>query len=94
MEAWETETETALRELYEETGLTADLDITHAESITYPISAVAYKQVVFYLGKVTGVPKTRDGEIDTFKWVTREELKDYLFPDTCAACCRLIEESR
>ena len=90
MEAGETEAETALRELYEETGLRANLDLSQWESITYPISAVARKEVLFCLGEVTGEPKTRDGEIDTFKWVTREELKDYLFPDTCAACYRLL----
>lgn len=90
MEPGETEAETSLRELYEETGLTANLDLTHWESITYPISAVARKEVVFCLGEVSGQPKTRAGEIDTFKWVTREMLKDYLFPDTCEACYRLL----
>ena len=90
VEAGETDQQTALRELYEETGLTAKLDSSRCESITYPISTVARKEVAFYLGEVTGIPKARAGEIEKFKWVTAEALKDYLFPDTCAACHRLL----
>ena len=90
VEAGETDQQTALRELYEETGLTAKLDSSRCESITYPFSTVARKEVAFYLGEVTGIPKARAGEIEKFKWVTAEVLKDYLFPDTCAACHRLL----
>ena len=90
IEVGETDVQTALRELYEETGLTAKLDTTRIASIEYPISNFARKQVTFYLGEVTGVPKVREGEIDKFKWVTAEELKDYLFPDTYEACKTLL----
>ena len=90
IEAGETDVQTALRELYEETGLTANLDTSCTASIEYPISSFARKQVAFYLGEVTGVPKVREGEIDKFKWVTAEELKDYLFPDTYEACKTLL----
>lgn len=91
MEAGETEKQTALRELFEETGLTAVLDLSRSASIEYPISAVARKQVVFYLGKVEGEPKVREGEIEKFKWVNAEQLKDYLFPDTVRACEELLK---
>ena len=90
IEAGETDVQTALRELYEETGLTATLDTSRCASIEYPISSFARKQVAFFLGEVTGVPKVREGEIDKFKWVTAEELKDYLFPDTYEACKALL----
>ena len=90
IEVGETDVQTALRELYEETGLTAKLDTTRIASIEYPISNFARKQVTFYLGEVTGVPKVREGEIDKFKWVTAEELQDYLFPDTYEACKTLL----
>ena len=90
IEAGETDVQTALRELYEETGLTAKLDTTRIASIEYPISSFARKQVAFFLGEVTGVPKVREGEIDKFKWVTAEELQDYLFPDTYEACKTLL----
>lgn len=90
MEAGETEQETALRELWEETGLTAQLDTSRTAMIEYPISPIARKQVVFFPGQVSGTPKTRAGEIDGFKWVSASELKDYLFPDTVEACQKLL----
>ncbi len=92
IEMGEKDVETALRELGEETGLTAQLDTSRCAAIEYPISAYARKQVVFYLGQVSGEPKVRDGEIERYKWVSAEELKDYLFPDTYAACAELIGE--
>ena len=91
MEQGETDAQTALRELFEETGLTARLDTTCVASIEYPISSFARKQVDFFLGEVDGTPRVREGEIEKHKWVTAEELRDHLFPDTYAACMELLE---
>jgi 8-oxo-dGTP pyrophosphatase MutT (NUDIX family) len=91
MEAGETEPQTALRELWEETGLTATLDTSRSAAIEYPISKFARKQVVFFLGQVSGETRTRPGEIETYKWVTADELQDYLFPDTVDACRKLLK---
>jgi 8-oxo-dGTP pyrophosphatase MutT (NUDIX family) len=90
MEAGETEAQTALRELQEETGLTAKLDTSRSAAIEYSISDFARKQVVFYLGEVTGMPKAREGEIDRLKWVTEEELEELLFPNAYEACKELL----
>lgn len=90
MEAGETEAQTALRELFEETGLTAQLDTTRSAVIEYPVSPAGRKQVVFFPGQVSGRPKARVGEIERFKWVCAQELGNYLFPDTVAACQKLI----
>lgn len=91
MEAYETEEQTALRELFEEIGLTAELIPGKVATIEYPISLIARKQVVFYLGKVSGTPKAREGEIERFQWVRQAELKDYLFSDIEEACQRLLK---
>jgi hypothetical protein len=34
----------------------------------------------------------REGEIEKLKWVTAEELKDHLFPDTYEACIKLLRQ--
>ncbi len=90
IEPGETDVQTALRELMEETGLTAKLDTSKKASIEYPISSFARKEVAFYLGEVAGTPKVREGEIEKFKWVTEEDLQTYLFPDTYQACMELL----
>ena len=90
MEAGETEIETAQRELFEETGLTALLEPDRTVVVEYPISPIARKQVVIFPGRVSGIPRTQPGEIEKFKWVTAEELKDHLFPDTVTALQKLL----
>lgn len=90
MEMGETETQTALRELYEETGLTAQLDAGKTAVIEYSVSPVVRKQVVFFLGQAHGTPSPRPGEISRLKWITASQLKNFLFPDTVAAITKLI----
>lgn len=86
MEAGETEIQTALRELKEETGLTAWIDPKARAAVEYPVSLTEKKQVVFFLGEVSGIPRVRQGEIEAFRWVKAESLSHYLHPDTAAAC--------
>lgn len=93
MEAGESEVQTAQRELFEETGLTAVIDPSVSAAIEYPISSISRKQVLFFPGQVQGTPRTREGEIERFKWVTAEELKDHLFPDTVEACLKIIKKA-
>ena len=92
MEAGETEVQAARRELFEETGLTAVIDPAVSAAIEYPVSPLSRKQVVFFPGQVQGTPRTREGEIERFKWITAEELKDNLFPDTVEACRKIIKK--
>lgn len=90
MEPGETEVQAALRELWEETGLTAVLDPIPPAMVEYPIYTTGRKQVLFFLGNVSGTPTARPGEIERCKWIQAEELDRYLFPDTVAACAPLI----
>ncbi len=90
MESGETEQQTALRELKEETGLSAVLDCNSRVTIQYPLCPIGQKQVVLFLGKVSGIPKIRPGEIEKFRWVSKEMLSSFLHPDTWNACKSLL----
>ena len=90
MEAGETEVQTALRELYEETGLSAQLDLNASVSVSYPVGPRSEKEVVFYLGEVSGDETMQEDEIEHYHWVSLPELKDYLFPDTVALLEKLL----
>jgi hypothetical protein len=73
-------------------GSQSILDTAATAVIEYPISPIARKQVVFCLGKVTGNPSIREGEIDKYKWVAARELKDHLYPDAAKACHKLLRQ--
>lgn len=92
MEAFETETETALRELFEETGLTAPLLPVPPVREEYHCRPNVRKQVVYYLAEVSGEPRPRPGEIGGFRWVTQEELDNYLTPSTAEASKALLQQ--
>lgn len=91
MEAGETEEETALRELFEETGLTAVLDAGKQATMEYPISPHCRKEVVIFTGRAVGTPTPRAGEIETLKWVKADQLRDYLMPEAVRVCETLIK---
>lgn len=84
-EPGETELETALRELQEETGLSAELIPESRVSLVYPLSELIHKELVLYLGEVRGDLSLQKAEIAYHKWVTKDELKQLLFPDTYQA---------
>ena len=94
MEPGETEPQTALRELWEETGLTAVLDTGCSVTVEYSISPIVKKQMVLYPGLVSGTPRIRAGEIERFQWIKEDAFHDYLFPDTAQACKQLILQAK
>lgn len=81
MEAFETELDTARRELLEETGLTARLHPTFRETLAYPASGQVQKDVVLFLGAVDAEPDYSPGEIEYHRWVTAREAKALLWGD-------------
>ena len=90
MEAGETEVQAALRELYEETGLTGQPDVAKRAVLEYPLRPTGRKQVILFPALVTGTPKVRPGEIQNYRWIRAEQFGDYLFPDTAAICKTLM----
>ena len=90
MEAGETEVQAALRELYEETELTGQPDVTKRAVLEYPLRPTGRKQVILFPALVTGTPKVRPGEIQNYRWIRAEQFGDYLFPDTAAICKTLM----
>lgn len=90
MEPGETETQTALRELREETGLGASLQMDLRAVSEYDISPHVRKQVVLYVGEVSGEIALQETEVVRCLWVGKDELKNYLHPDTYDACKSLL----
>ena len=90
MEAGETEVQTALRELHEETGLTADLVPGMRAVSEYDIPPLTRKQVVLFPGEVRGDVVPQAKEVQTYRWVPAPELQNYLPGDTYQACAPLI----
>lgn len=91
MEAGETEQQTALRELREETGLVAKSLSVQTASCEYALTPYTRKQVVYYLGLVDGNVTHQETEVRRHLWVRVENLGKYLHPDTLAACRELMD---
>ena len=81
MEAWETELETACRELMEECGLTAAIHPTFRQTMHYIINGWMDKDLILFLGEAQGEPKLQQSEIDTCRWVSLRQARTLLHPD-------------
>lgn len=92
MEAGENERQTALRELFEETGLTATLLPHLRVTEEYMVGPLTKKQVVYFPAEVAGEPRTRPGEISRFRWIPLSRLTDCLRPNTAALCQRITAQ--
>lgn len=92
MEPGETETETALRELWEETGLSAAGTPETGVTLEYPMVPYGRKQVVLFLCEVSGKVTPQQTEIADYRWTSPEELGRFLHPDTWATVRPVLEE--
>ena len=89
MEAFESEEETALRELQEETGLRAVLHPGFREMVSYPMAGGRKKQVVVFPGKVTGEIRLQKTEATDFRWADAAQAKRLLHRDFGAVMDRV-----
>lgn len=85
MEPGETKQETALRELMEETGLTAELDDKFEETIGYIFTdhnkQLAQKTAYFFVGKATNTNVKLSHEHIGYKWLPYKEALEQLTYD-------------
>lgn len=88
IESGETKRETALRELQEETGLTAQLDDTFEQSLSYVYPGYQNKQEThktdyMFVGKAFRTTITLSPEHTDYAWLTYDQaLKQITYDDT------------
>ena len=84
IEEGETEEQTAIREIKEETNLDVELDNKFRKVITYSPKEDVIKDVVFFIGKATSFDLVIDpNELMDAKWVNALEAKSYFnYQDT------------
>ena len=71
-EAYETEEETAVREIKEETNITAELISGFRETVSYTISGLVEKEVVLFLALTDSNVTPQFEEVEDFLWADRE----------------------
>lgn len=70
VEAGETEIETAVREIKEETGIDVIIDQSFREIVTYSPRRDTHKEVVYFIAKAKNTDYTpQEDEIADIKWV-------------------------
>lgn len=79
MEEDEREEETAIREVYEETGIKCEITSDFRESITYLVKEDIQKEVIFFIGKpVSGTLNNQEEEIQEAIWLEENKAIDAL----------------
>ncbi|MGM9680631.1 MAG: NUDIX domain-containing protein, partial [Eubacteriales bacterium] len=90
MEAGESEAETAIREIREETGFHVTLHPDFRGEIHYPIAQKIEKRVVLFLAKVEGEPGFPGREIAGYRWIPENRIKNELAPTYRSLLDRVI----
>ena len=78
VEMGEDERTTALREIFEETGIAVELFEDFREETMYRISNLKSKNVVLFLAKTDKEPRIRENEISDYTWFEANEAKKIL----------------
>ena len=94
MEAGETEEETAIREVKEETNLDVEINENKRYTIEYYTDKGTYKQVVLFIAKkISGNEQCQENEVKSMKWMTFEEaLKTITYDNTRELFNKIIKE--
>lgn len=79
VEKGETEEQTALREILEETGLTVTLDTGFRTVVTYSPKRGVMKDVVYFAAEVVGgVAQMQVEEVSDMRWVALSDTDAYI----------------
>ncbi len=79
VEAGETEEQTALREVREETGLDVKLDTRYREMVTFSPAPRTMKDVVYFAATVvSGKERPQLSEVSDVRWVPFSEAERYI----------------
>lgn len=79
----ETEKETALREIKEETSLDVDIDTSFRETITYSPYSGCQKDVIFFVARAKNLEfKKQDEEVKALYWLEEQEAINILSHDS------------
>lgn len=79
VEGRETEDETALREIWEETGLRVKLDTGFRQVVTFSPKPQVLKDVVYFAAQPTGGKlKRQEEEVKEIRWLTLGEAMELL----------------
>ncbi len=90
VEAGETEEQTAVREVCEETGLTVKLDTRYREMVTFSPAPRTMKDVIYFAATViSGVETPQLSEVSNVLWVPFSKATRYITYDND---CRLFEK--
>lgn len=78
MEAHESEEMTARREIFEEIGLTLDIDTSFRHETEYKLKYGKLKTLVLFLAECAGEPDIDPGEIIGHSWLPYEQAREVL----------------
>ena len=94
VEVGETEIETALREVKEETNLDVKINENKKYTIEYITDKGTLKQVIFFIAKkISGNEKYQESEIKSMKWMTFEDaIKTITYDNTRELFSKILKE--
>lgn len=96
MEIGETEIQTALREVKEETNLDVKINEDRRYSVEYITDRGTNKQLVLFLAKkISGNERSQESEIKAMEWMTFEDaVKTITYDNTRELFNRAIKDNR
>lgn len=94
MEVGETEVETALREVKEETNLDVEINENKRYTVEYITDRNTYKEVVLFLAKkISGNEKYQESELTAMKWMNFDDaMKTITYDNTRKLFSNILKE--